>query len=80
LERLNLPLEGSSFEIQSWHVSASLSEHGLHTEVEPQVSEAAVEIDTPTEVSTETKAADESSQSKVEMDVLVTESEVAKLP
>ena len=57
-----------------------LTEHGLHTEVEPQVSEAAMESDTPAEVSTETKAANESSQSEVEMDDLVTESEVAKLP
>jgi len=57
-----------------------LTKHGLHTEVEPQVSEAAVEIDTPAEVSIETKAADESSQSEVEMDVLVTESETTKLP
>jgi len=61
----------SSFEV--------LTEHGLQTEIEPQVSEAAVEIDAPAEVSTETEAADESSQSEVEMDVLVTESETTKL-
>ncbi|RHN51341.1 putative chromatin regulator PHD family [Medicago truncatula] len=57
-----------------------LTEHGLHTAVEPQVSEAAVEIDAPADVSTETEAADESSQSEVEMDVLVTVSETTKLP
>lgn len=62
----------SSFEL--------LTEHGLHTEVEPQVLEAAVEIDALAEVSTETEAAEISCQSEVEMDVLVTESETAKLP
>jgi hypothetical protein len=62
----------SSFEL--------LTEHDLHTEVEPQVSEAPVEIDALAEVSTEIEAAEISCQSEVEMDVLVTESETAKLP
>ena len=39
-----------------------------------------MEIDALAEVSTETEAADISCQSEVEMDVLVTESETAKLP
>ncbi|XP_058776443.1 uncharacterized protein LOC131650754 [Vicia villosa] len=76
---------GTSFE--------PLTELGLHTETEPQVSEAVayieshhpteetdIEIDAASEVSAETETENEGSQVKVEMDVLTGEMVIIQLP